>query len=94
MNAIWQDKTIQWSDFSTWVPSLSRWLKPFLKTPRIRGLRTMGHQDLYGDDLKWLEICGQVLAYPIDYIEERLANDLCTAQTAQNRIAIPSFPYF
>lgn len=76
MNKIWDDVSIDWRYANTWVPILSQWIKPFLKPPKIRGLRSLGVQNLWADDVEWLSVLQTVVIDPVDCIIDTLSRDL------------------
>lgn len=76
MSAAWNNRLIEWKLPGTWVPALSRWIRPHLNHHGIRGLRKLGDQDLCWDDYAWLEVAEYVLRGSIDYVADDLADAL------------------
>ncbi len=73
---IWKDKVISWKDPSSWVPLLSRWLRPFLNKRGISHLRKMGEQDIcFDDESAWL-IAQTALAEDVDAVIQLLHDAL------------------
>lgn len=79
MSAIWRKTTIDWKKPGSWVPTLSRWLRPSLNDRGIRDLQRMGKQDICWDDHAWLDITQRVLQSDVGYVAETLSDALSFA---------------
>ena len=85
MSAIWQNVTVQWKTPKSWIPPLSRWLRPFLNTRGIRYLRRLGEQDICWDDSHWLKKAQTILRYDVEYVIEGLGDALSVATVRRAR---------
>lgn len=72
----WAGQTIVWKNSDTWVPRLSRWIRPYLNRCGIRALQKNGPLDLHDDDSEWLRIVESVLDCDADELVECLSEAL------------------
>lgn len=79
MSTAWDKRLIEWKSPQTWVPALSRWIRPHLNENGIRGLQRLGERDLCWDDDAWLEVAEFALLWSSDYVARKLADDLKSA---------------
>ncbi len=80
MSGIWRDKIISWKKTASWVPVLSKWIRPFLNERGIRSLRQMGEQDICSDDWAWLDITQKILSWEIEGVIQSLADAIVSAK--------------
>ncbi|MBB4303776.1 hypothetical protein GGD81_002828 [Rhodobium orientis] len=73
MSKIWNGKTIEWKRPNTWVPLLSRWIRPHLNERGIRYLQRFGYQEICWDDSEWLGITQSVLNKDIEFVVQDFA---------------------
>lgn len=71
---------IDWIDTTSWVPWVSRRLRPVLKEGAIRALWRRGEQDICWDDGAWLKIAQDVLAVDVPLAVEELSTALFFAE--------------
>lgn len=76
--AAWQNTIIEWKRPTSWVPVLSRWIRPYLNERGIRYLSAMGAQDICWDDSDWREKTESVLRLEFASVVERLADALAS----------------
>lgn len=83
MSAIWRNTIIEWKEPKSWVPAVSRWLRPFLKAHGIRHLQRLGEQEICWDDSDWLKKAQEVLQTDVDDVIADLGDALsfATART-------------
>lgn len=79
MTRIWHHQPIIWKEHATWVPTLSRWLRPALMPKGITRLRKLGAQELCWDDPAWLDVASTVLRWSVETVVDELGEALIDA---------------
>lgn len=79
MSAVWRGRVIDWKEPKSWMPIVSRWVRPFLNERGIRHLQRMGEQDICWDDSDWLKKTQTVLQFEVEYVVDTLADALSFA---------------
>lgn len=80
MSRIWQNKVISWKEKASWIPTLSKWIRPFLNERGIRALRQMGEQDICSDDWAWLDITQTILSWETESVIQNFADAIVSAK--------------
>lgn len=76
MSSVWINTTIEWHSGKTWLPSLSKWIRPYLNQQGIKHLKLIGQKDICWDDSAWFEITQKILKYEIDYVLGELSGSI------------------
>lgn len=67
MPSPWPSTLIEWKSPGSWVPAMTKWLKPELIEGALAHLRANRRTDLYDDDSEWLDVAEQVLCGDLEY---------------------------
>jgi hypothetical protein len=65
-----------WKKAQTWLPFVSKVLRPLLQRNAIKKIRAHDSSDFYADDSEWLKLLGRPLTIRVDSAVRRLATAL------------------